>query len=239
MAIFRTYEPGLQALPRTDDAAARQPQQTGLDFKKLLGLKGWHRLHPAIRRRFHTGHGHKPVCYTGPMSVQRNAAGLIFAIATLPFGAPLPIATSKNLRSEVSVSTDSKGGVIWERRLFFAAGQPPVIVRSVKRTDERQLARYPGTVMECIDGGKRPFDLNLGMVLALTERNHALVFESTHYFLEWRGLRLALPNWCGPGRCTVTHEAEDDRHFWFIMRMEHPLFGLTFEQIGLFLDPEA
>jgi hypothetical protein len=206
--------------------AGPAPAAAEPDFAALLGPVAWGRLHPDIRRRFIHSCRTIPVVYEGSLNVRRSVAGAFFALLAKLFGGPLPLRQCHAVSALVQVRGDGKGGVIWERWLRFPGLRRACCVRSVKRMSRA------GDLLECVGGG-------LGMVLMVFEAQGALVFESRRYFLEVRGIRLPLPALLTPGRCRVAHREMGPGRFEFVLTMDHAVFGRTFSQTGIFLDPEA
>lgn len=204
------------------------PALAAPDFAKLVGPAAWARLTPAIRRRF-SRHEAEPVRYAGTMQVACSSIGRMFAFIALLTGGPLPTGRASAAVSHVDVSADGAGGVVWARTLHLDGGKPTRVV-STKR-----LAR-DGALLECVRGG-------LGMVLCVYEKDAALVFESTRYFFNIFGLKIPIAALLTPGRCRVVHApvsaASDARRFRFTMDMDHPIWGQTFYQSGVFTDPEG
>jgi hypothetical protein len=195
------------------------------NFEALVGEFGWRRLHPHIKRRFSEG-GQEAVTYPGRLDVTRNWAGVAFALAAKAFGGPLPISAASDAGALVCVRSNGNGGVIWERWLELRRGAPPLRIASTKQVDDS------GHLLECVEGG-------LGMVLRVFEQNHGLVFESQSYFLTLLRRRLPLPHWLTPGICRVAHHHVAAGQFRFEMTIDHPLFGRTFSQSGIFIDAGA
>lgn len=194
----------------------------GPDFAALVGPFGWRRLHPDVRRRFSDGHL-AAVTYPGRLAVERNLAGLAFALAAKLLGGPLPAAQASDAAAIVCVRSNGQGGVVWERWLELTKGRAPLRIASTKQTDES------GRLLECVDGG-------LGMVLRVFEQGHGLIFESQSYFMTLFGRRVPLPHWLTPGVCRVEHHAVAEGQFRFGMSVTHPVFGRTFAQTGIFHD---
>ena len=207
-------------------AGPRRKAPEPVDLPRLVGAEGWARLAPAIRRRFARDHAGAPVVYRGRMDFRRSAVGFVFAIAALALRGPLPLRRGADRPVEVRVSEDGRGGVVWARRIAFCEGGPARCIQSTKRMGG------DGTLLECARGG-------LGMVLDVHERAGALVFASRRYFLDCWGLRLPIPRLLDPGDCTVTHSEEGPGRFRFTLEMRHRLWGRTFFQTGVFVDPEG
>jgi hypothetical protein len=194
------------------------------DFPALVGRVGWARLAPAIRRRFAPGHADASVTYAGRMRLERSLAGVLFALAAKLVGGPLPLTAAPDAEAEVKVESDGRGGVVWTRRLRTTGGGPTLVVRSTKRRDAA------GRLLECVDGG-------LGMALDVFEEDAALVFQSRSYFLRILGVRLPIPAIATPGVCRVVHMDLGAEKFRFTLSFIHPVWGRTFVQDGVFIDP--
>ena len=194
------------------------------DFQALVGDAGWRRLHADVRRRFAPGHAATAIRYRGHLDVRHSTIGLIFAALAQLIGGPLPLRQAYCAPTDVRVWDDRRGGVVWERKLHLRPGEDPACIRSTKRCGPN------GSLLECVEGG-------LGMVLTVFEDEGALVFESRGYFLALAGLRVPIPSFLTPGRCRVAHTAIAPTRFRFTMAMDHPVWGRTFHQTGLFEDP--
>lgn len=198
------------------------PASIGPDFEALVGPFGWRRLHPDVRRRFSCTHS-EATTYPGRLAVERNWAGLAFALGAKIIGGPLPLGRAPDAATIVCVRNNGQGGVVWERWLELRKGRTPLRIASTKQTDES------GRLLECVEGG-------LGMVLRVFEQNHGLVFESQSYFMTIFGRRIPLPHWLTPGVCRVEHHHVSEGQFRFGMTVTHWLFGRTFSQTGIFRD---
>lgn len=195
-----------------------------LDLRCTLGERAWARLPSALRRRFAPGHG--PASYTGNLDAERSAIGWLFALIAGPLGRPLPSRAGRAVPAEVRVRQDGPG-VTWERWLL-EPGRAAVRVCSTK------LPGPDGTVLERTRGV-----LGLGLVMRLdvAEEGGGIVFRSRGYALVLGRLRLPLPGLLTPGCCTVEHRAEGPGRFRFTLTMDHPVWGRTFRQSGVFADP--
>lgn len=192
-----------------------------LEIETLLRPEDWASLPDSVRRRF-TAH-HARIVYRGVLTVRRSWFGALFAWAAAPLGQPLLSRNAQDIETEVHVYPDGKGGVVWERWLL-EAGRTANCVRSTKRLDRQ------GGLEECTDHG-------LGMELEVFATAGALVFQSRQYFLQLGRFRLSLPSWATPGTCRVTHTNLGAELFRFTLEMRHPIWGTTFQQQGVFVDP--
>jgi hypothetical protein len=195
---------------------------THLDIAALVGPDDWACLAPDIRRRFSPDHA--PAVYRGALTVRRSAIGRLYARIAAVVGRPLPLCAGDDIETEVRVFPDGAGGVVWERWLF-RPGHPASCVRSTKAIGRN------GRLEERTDRG-------LVMALEVFVHHGALVFQSRGYSIQIFGnLRLPIPALLGPGQCRVTHEGLSPKIFRFTLEMRHRLWGRTFYQRGMFLDP--
>ena len=84
--------------------------------------------------------------------------------------------------------------------------------------------------MERTDGG-------LAMNLDVFVEGEVLVFQSRHYFVQWRGWRLPIPAALTPSVCRVEHPDLGRGQFRFPLAMVHARWGRTLRQTGNFYDP--
>ena len=207
----------LASLPARLARRAPAPAPAALDLPALLGPQAWSRLPAAVQRRF--GVHVAPVRYAGRMDLHCSPLGRVLAWLSWPLRGPLLPQRARHLPVEVSVAPDGRGGVVWSRAL---GGR---VVQSVK-------SRHPAGegVLERARGG-------LAMALDVFEHEGDLVFQSRHYLLCLGPLRLRLPDALSPGCCRVVHHDLGGGRFIFSLTMTHPRWGLTFQQIGEFVDP--
>lgn len=188
-----------------------------LNLAALVGPTAWQRLPPAVQRRFAAGH--QAITYRGLMDMRCSRLGRALAWLVKPFSSPLITANARGLPTTVHVRSVG-AGVEWDRHFENGLG-------SVCSTKELDAA---GQLQERTRGG-------LGMTLDVFEQGGELVFQSRRYFLELGGWRVAVPQLLSPGTCRVEHRDLGDGLFRFTLSMTHPLWGETFHQTGVFLDP--
>jgi len=201
---------------------AREDVRPVLDLAALVGPAGWARLPAAVRRRFGVGHGE--ATYVGRMALRCSPAGRVFALLARAFGSPLSAATATDVSTSVRVADDGRGGMVWARSFHTHGADAAHVVRSTKQLDAR------GRLEERTDGG-------LTMDLRAFEEAGTLVFESRCFHLCLGRLRLHVPALLTPGTCRVVHTDLGGGLFRFDLDMLHPLWGRTFHQSGVFVDP--
>lgn len=203
---------------------AEAAQAAPLDLAALVGVEGWARLPPAVRRRFAAGHA--ATVYEGRMDLACSRVGRVYAALASLFGSPLTAARTQALPTRVRVHGDGRGGVVWERCFAARDGIAAQTVRSTK------LRGAAGGLIERTDGG-------LAMNLDVFEDQGALVFQSRSYFFDLFGWYLPVPAWLTPGTCRVEHHDLGPGRFRFTLVMDHPRWGRCFEQTGVFIDPDG
>ena len=195
-----------------------------IDFRVLLGGEAWDSLPAPVRHRFgpHAAEGLN-VVYDGRMEVRANLFGRLVAQVCRLIGTPLAPWTGEDVPTSVDVHLDPRGGLVWARTYAFA-GRRPVLVSSTKLMTDR------GELLEVVRGG-------LGMALTVTAEDGALHFRSRRYFLTLGAWRVTIPDLLTPGRAHVVHEERGGGTFRFTLDFDHPWFGRTLWQDGLFRDP--
>jgi hypothetical protein len=193
------------------------PLTAPLDLAALLGPAAWDRLPAAVKHRFAAGHA--DATYRGRMDMRCSRLGHMLAVLLKPLQSPLAAANAIGVPTTVRVRAVG-GGVVWERQFDGGVGR----VCSTK-----ELAPEGGLQERTRSG--------LGMALDVFEHDGALVFQSRRYFLSVGGLRIAVPRLFSPGTCRVEHRDLGGGLFRFTLSMTHPIWGETFHQTGVFVDP--
>lgn len=197
-------------------------------FRRLLPDEAWSRLPAAVRRRFTLALAPaETALYAGEVAWTRLGwLGRAYGQLARLVGAPLPLAPSGRVAAAVVVTEDEDvGGQVWTR-IYARPGRFAQVIQSTKRF------AGPTGLEECVGGG-------VGMRLALSVENRALVFRSCGYFLRIAGRTLAIPDWLTPGVVEVTHREERDGRFSFTLTVTHPRFGCIVEQVAFFSDVTA
>jgi len=204
---------------RPADPARREPDAS---FRQVLGEPAWRRLPAAVRERF----AWKPAPFTelryaGAMhEVRSSALGWVLAQLYRAIGTPLAPWRGRDVPVTVVLCAAPGGGIEW-RRLYRFPGKAEVCCSSIKRLDR------DGGLIECVGAG-------IGMWLSLSVEERALHFRSTAYFWALGSWRLALPLWLTPGLLHVIHADLGGGRFRFVIAVQHPWFGETFYQDGVF-----
>ena len=223
------------AVPAMAGTPDRRPSSTGesvvdLRFRALVGEESWARLPAAVQKRFSKRLSRDAaVVYAGEVLETRlSRVGRIAAFLARAIGAPLPLENGMTGAAVVTV-TEAEGlggqgmsGQCWTR-MYARRGRFPQVIHSAKRfSGPTGLEEYVG--------------YGIGMSLAVTEREGALVFRSTRYVLAIGGLRMRLPRLLEPGRMEVVHKDEGGGAFLFTLALTHPWLGELVYQAARFRD---
>jgi hypothetical protein len=192
-------------------------------FRALLPEADWAALPFAVRRRFskRLAEGRTAIYVGEVLEAWTSRAGWLLVHALRLIGGPLPTSRDAHVPSVVTVTEDlASGGQIWTRLYVRRRGFPQVIHSSKRFAGPSGLEEHVGC--------------GVGMTLTVGVEEHALVFRSGRYFVDFGGWRMTLPRWATPGALTVKHiEAEHER-FVFSMEIVHPRLGLLVRQSAIF-----
>jgi hypothetical protein len=194
-----------------------------------LGVAGWAALPAATQARFRIdpAPGERRRYYGVMLEMRLSWLGWLCAQACRLCEQALPRVQGRFLPAQVDLVGQADGGVAWERAYWPAHSQAPELARSVKRAD-------PGHegLVEWMGGW-------VGMTLALSVVAGVLIFSSTGFFLRVGAWRMPIPQWFGPGHVIVRHADMGGGAFRFTLTADHPWFGRSIVQDGLFCDGEA
>ena len=232
-AFFTT--PSANRLPTS--ACQSAPAAAALDLPTLAGAAAWARLPAAVQRRF--GAAHADVTYQGHMDMRCSAIGHVYAALARLWGGPLTHLNTTAIPTTVRVSGNGCGGVMWER-CFHTGGNSTTDAPRPARNDRNyrndrtvrstKEIGADGGLLERTDGG-------LSMSLDVFEEDGALVFRSRSFWWVLGRVRIPVPALLTPGTCTVAHTDLGSGQFRFTLQMQHPWWGETFHQSGVFTDP--
>ena len=192
-------------------------------FRELLTDAAWAHLPAAIRNRFSlsVGDGATAVYVGAVSSVSISPAGRLLTHVGRFLGMRLPLGLEAGVPVAVVMTEDiATGGQIWTRVCFRRRGFPSVVSSSVRFQGATGLEEYVGR--------------GIGIALAASVEDAALVLRSERYFLHVRGRRLRLPSALTPGRLTVTHAEAGGGSFAVGVEIVHPLLGAWMRQAAVF-----
>lgn len=192
-------------------------------FRELLSDTAWARLPAAIRNRFSMSlAGGATAVYVGAVSsVSISPAGRLLTQVGRLLGMRMPLGLEAGVPVVVVMTEDiATGGQIWTRVCFRRRGFPSIVSSSVRFQGATGLEEYVGR--------------GIGIALAASVEDTALVLRSERYVLHVRGRRLRLPSGLTPGRLTVTHAETGGGSFAVCVEMDHPLLGAWMRQAAVF-----
>lgn len=217
----------LPAAPSQEDVPAAHADAGLVDlrFRALVGEAGWARLPTAVRRRFsrRLAPGHVLLYVGEVLETRLSRAGRLLSFLARAIGAPLPLDDGMTGGATVAVMENAGlGGQSWTRT-YARAGRFPQVIHSAK------CFSGPTGLEERIGCG-------IGMALAVSEADGALVFRSVGYFLDIGARRLALPRLLAPGVMEIVHKHEGDGMFLFTLTLTHGRLGVLIRQSARFRD---
>jgi len=190
-------------------------------FQRVLG-DDWHRLGDVIRRHYSlAAFSGAQVTVSGVMDEVHHAPWVRWILpfgrlagALVPYtGTGVPIDVHYRCRPDTP-------HLYWDR-VFRFPGRAPFHFRS------HMEALQGNEVIEFVRWG-------IGMRLAVTAEDGALVFRDLGYLWRVAGLRIALPLGLLLGTAYVEERPEDDTHFRMKMVLRHRWFGDVFRYSGRF-----
>lgn len=213
---MRALAPLLWSGPRS--VAESTEADHGDVIARILGARAWATLPASVQFRFSRI---TPARYRGATETRLSALGKFFAWGLFPYGAPLPVLTgAREALVEVSVRD---GGMSWTRATRGPLGLT-FEVRSIKRPSQ------DGRLLECCAGGWT-------MLLDVTAEESVLVFRSRQFYWRVGPVSVPIPLVVTPGVAEVRHTDLGQSRFRFTLSFDHPLFGRTVFQDGVFDDP--
>jgi hypothetical protein len=213
------------AFPAGGDAFGCVGDETLADlrFRALLSDADWAALPMSVRRRFskRLAEGRTAIYVGEVLEAWMSRAGWLLVQALRQIGGPLPTSRDVHVPSIVAVTEDlASGGQVWTRLYVRRRGFPQVIHSSKRFAGPTGLEEHVGC--------------GIGMTLRMGVEDHALVFRSHRYFVDFGRWRLTLPRWATPGTLTVRHIAAEGDRFVFAMEIVHPLLGMLVRQSAVF-----
>ena len=194
-------------------------------FQQVLG-PAWEQLGDVVRRHYTMApFSDDNVCVYGVMSEVWHAP---WAALLMPFGrlfAALVPHTGTDVPIKVHYRCHPGNAHLYWNRVFHFSGKPPFHFRSHMEHDARHGS-------EVIEYGR----FGVGMRLAVSVEEGALVFRDLGYVWRIAGLRIPLPLGLLLGTAYVEERPDprDADHFTMRMRLRHRWFGDVFRYSGRF-----
>src|SRR5262249_18896833 len=141
--------------------------------RALLPAEDWAKLSPAVQRRFskRLADGATSIYVGEVREIYLSRLGWLLTQLLRIVGGPLPTSRAINVPSVVTVTEDlATGGQTWTRLYARPRGFPQVIHSCKRFAGATGLEEYVG--------------FGIGMALAISVVNAALVFRSANYFFQ-------------------------------------------------------
>ena len=191
-------------------------------IQQALGEQ-WQRLHPAVRRHYDiSAEGIDHLQLNGTMYEVDHASGVkpLMWIGRL-FGALVPY-RGRNLPVKViNTARPGRSTLFWERHFHFPNKKPFRFISRMENGKDNEIIEY--------------VRYNLGIRMAMSERDGALCYESLGYRWDLGPLQLHIPDWLLLGKATIIERGLDERTIELSFDIRHPVFGRTFTYSGSFV----
>jgi hypothetical protein len=190
-------------------------------IRKALGSQ-WHLLHPAVRRHYDIRPDGITRLHLKGTMYEVDHAGIIkpFMWIARLFGALVPY-RGRNLPVEVVNSVQPGSGILyWQRHFHFPGKKPFRFISRMEHLRNNEIVEY--------------VRFNLGICMAMSERDGHLCYESRGYLWHLGHFTLRIPDWLLLGYATIIEHGIDEKTIELEFSIHHPLFGRTFTYSGSF-----
>ena len=194
------------------------------DFRSEVA-GGWENVYPPVRERMdELLTSQTPTTFKGTGCVRRSILGWLFAQFCRPLGSPLVWKQGEDVTTVVRVAPTRNGKRCWHR-LFIFPDESRHLVETAKVVD---------TKLGFLDVVGRDGEGALATRMHVWAEGRSLHFASTAYLLRFRWFNIRIPLVLTPGNLIAEHRDVGGGWFRYILRFDHPVFGQTFYQDGLF-----
>ena len=215
-------------LSATMDTGA-QSQNTGdalqhNDFRSQV-KGGWENVHPAIRARMdQLLTSQIPIVFEGIGCVQRSNIGGVFVYLAKLLGSPLVWQQGEEVKTTVQVAPTKNGLRCWHRLFQFSDGSEQLV----------QTTKVVDPELGFLDAVGAEGEKLLATQMTVWAEANSLYFSGKVYWLRFKYFKLRIPSLLTPGILFAEHRDEGNGNFRYIIKFNHPLWGETFYQDGLF-----
>jgi Domain of unknown function (DUF4166) len=190
-------------------------------MQKALG-NSWHDLPPVIQRHYQLQADQQTAnVVTGIMHVNYPFFVRPMLFITRLMGGLIDLkGDNMDARVEKWVKADSPKTLFWKRTLQAPNGKNTVFASRMEYQQDNELIEFVG--------------FGLGLCLKLTVENNRLVYRSNGHLWQIGKLRIPIPDLLFLGHAAITETAVSEQEFDLDFKIEHPLFGLTYQYGGRF-----
>lgn len=194
------------------------------DFRSQV-KGGWENVHPSIRERMDKLlTSPTETIFEGTGSVRRSRMGWLFAHSSKLLGSPLVFKQGEDVKTTVRVAPTKNGLRCWHRLFTFYDGSQQLI----------QTTKVVDSKLGFLDAVGTEGEKTLATQMTVWAAENSLYFASTVYLLRFKYFSIRLPSFLTPGKLFAEHRDEGNGYFRYILKFNHPLWGETFYQDGLF-----
>lgn len=219
-----THDIAILGSDLTHGEHAEKPTFLPKDFRSEV-IDGWDNVYPPVRMRMdRLLTSSKPIIFEGEGCVRRSKLGWLFAQGSKILGTPLIWRAGENVKTVVTVAPTKNGLRCWNRLFVFSDGYSQLVQTS--KVMDRKLGFIDAVGAE---GEKR-----LATKMRVWADGKSLFFESTMYVLRFKNFNVRIPSILTPGTLLAEHRDLGNGEFRYILKFDHPIWGKTFYQDGVF-----
>ncbi len=186
---------------------------------------GWSNVYPSVKQRMDKLlTSVEPVIFEGTGCVRRSKIGWLFAKLSWVFGTPLISEQDENTKTVVTVIPRENGLRCWHRLFLFSDGSEQLV----------QTSKVMDSKLGFIDVVGSQGEKRLATKMHVWAKDKSLFFESSIYILRFKYFNLPIPPIFTPGKLFAEHRDLGNGNFRYILKFNHPLWGETFYQDGIF-----
>jgi hypothetical protein len=194
------------------------------DFRSQVG-GGWDNVYPPIRARMDKLlTSSTSVVFEGMGSVRCSKIGGVFAQLAKFLGSPLVLKQGENVKTTVRVAPTANGLRCWHRLFIYPDGYEQLV----------QTSKVMDSKLGFIDAVGAEGEKRLATKMNVWTKGKSLYFSSSVYILRFKYLNITIPSILTPGTLFAEHRDLGDDLFRYILKFDHPLWGETFYQDGVF-----
>ncbi|NOT72922.1 MAG: DUF4166 domain-containing protein [Hyphomicrobium sp.] len=162
--------------------------------------------------------------FVGVGFVRRSGAGWFYAQLSRLLGGPLVWRQGEQVTTTVRVAPTTNGLRCWHRTFTFEDGSQQ-LVQTTKVVDPK---------LGLLDAVGAQGEKILAMRMRVRTEGKSLHFVSDGYVLRIGRLAIPVPSLIGPGQLHAEHRDLGDGEFLYSLQFDHPIWGQTFHQEGVF-----
>ncbi len=190
-------------------------------FKQILG-DNWDELGTVIQAHyFLKPYSDDYICVSGEMDeIHHSTIAKLLIPFGLLFGAIVPYNDNQVPIDVHYNSNPNKATLYWDRVFKFNKHKTFHFKSYMEQHSGNEVIEY--------------VRFGIGMKLAVTTENDAIIFHGKGYVVKIMGIKIPLPISLLFGNAYIEERPIDNTHFSMKMIIKHPLFGIMFRYSGQF-----